>query len=295
MKASATKRFTLVELLVVIAIVSILAALLLPALARARRAAMQASCLSNIKQLGLYLGMFADEHDEDGPADFLPSSGHALGRRAIRATPVPYVSSRGYLPPYLGLQPDTAAWNGQGLIKLAACPGMADPAVVNHAAMASGKWTADYLFSSYGFAFGTGNGTHADGRETGWRRYPGNGYPSANRTAIVLKRSYLGSARTFAGETPVSFMNASKQPMVGDLAPQNDSAVADLTFVKSLFSSKSINMGINTVADPGNTIRSHPGGVNMCFFDGSARWLGLARVNGYIAPDLYGYGCIFFE
>ena len=65
------KGFTLIELLVVIAIIAILAAILFPVFAQAREKARQASCLSNVKQLGTACQLYVDDWDETFPKNII--------------------------------------------------------------------------------------------------------------------------------------------------------------------------------------------------------------------------------
>ncbi len=160
------RNFTLIELLVVIAIISILAAMLLPALKRARETAKQIKCAGNLKQIGLYTFNYCSEYD-----GFMPSPKYWLKE----------------LLPVMNLE-TSVAYPRQSLstsMEIFLCPSTARPPT------SSPCWTGNYDGEEYSFSYCP---TQRDNYATGFNGVEG-GWGFSWRTDSTTKQSQTGHKR----------------------------------------------------------------------------------------------------
>jgi prepilin-type processing-associated H-X9-DG protein/prepilin-type N-terminal cleavage/methylation domain-containing protein len=187
----ARRAFTLVELLVVLATIAILAALLLPTLARARESARSIQCLSQMRQLGLAVRLYADENGDEFPRSQHSAFTHGQltwGRA---------------LAPQLG--GDTTTWTNL-LRTLYRCPTDRRPQ----------GWS--YGLNVY---FELGDDDDYPGKPQTWRRVGDVPHPSAN---VLFAENASG-----ADHIMPNFWTASSDAV--DVASRRHAGTANYTFV----------------------------------------------------------------
>jgi len=156
MKAESKRAFTLIELLVVIAIIAILAALLLPALASAKKMAQRVTCSSQLLQQSLATLLYVDDNDDglpshkDGPVLSYYSWG---GKRGTE-----YLAQERMINPYVTINRKVKQDDNEGVFRIFKCP--------RDDGATPGRWGAKRkpsLFDTFGNSYFYNSGGNSNG------------------------------------------------------------------------------------------------------------------------------------
>jgi prepilin-type N-terminal cleavage/methylation domain-containing protein len=263
------RAFTLVELLVVIGIIAVLISILLPSLSKAREAAKRTQCLSNLRQMGIYLNMYANAYNQQVPLGLSTRQESAVTERAKQEnyfitvkSPKPHPQP-GQTTRYVGLGllfPANIVKESSGRVFY--CPTFDGD--INHSYNASSNpWTP--LTTSVRITYSCRPGESPDGPaepstdKSVWWNFddPAPPYSSTN-------------ARPFAPRKVTSRTGGAPFTLPAEMMKLNK------------LKSKAVLCDINSSST--RTLTSHKGGFNVLYANGGAHWVDLGA-RGYGLKD----------
>ncbi len=244
MKQQTKKAFTLIELLVVIAIIAILAAMLLPALAAAKKKAQKISCVNNLKQVGLSFRLWEGDNGDKYPMAVSSASGGAMEYTAHGgAAATANYANVGYTANFLTMS------NQLSTPKVLLCPSDSYVgSLYTHGTVAT-NWTVGATAGYFNYDavsyFINGDATEADPQMV----MSGDcniGTVGASTTANTAASGKLTAAYLFVNPTPMAWTQNDLHQGSGN-AQLSDGSVQSLT-VSGL--KTALYNGTNTVVQP---------------------------------------------
>jgi prepilin-type N-terminal cleavage/methylation domain-containing protein/prepilin-type processing-associated H-X9-DG protein len=252
--------FTLIELLVVIAIIAILAALLLPALSAAKERAKRASCMSNLRQIGLGVAAYATQNDDYAPQESwnnAPPSGTGNPWQT-------YEACRMILPP--PTKAITQGPYGFGLLYFSKI--IDNPKVFYCPSVDPDNTTDGYNTFSSAFGWPSIPADYPSGANQ-YVRCDYNLYEQPKATEIINDPSYGALALPILQSHSVIFAS----PFAGD-PPQSaiNQPVPLKTTALNMNSAMSVDK-MQSIATLNHRSGGQPGGVNVLFADSHANFV----------------------